>query len=49
MFEKLLLAITITFSINFFFQVRIPYPANTGAIYQENPEKTAILVTRPDK
>ncbi|AFY45357.1 hypothetical protein [Nostoc sp. PCC 7107] len=49
MFEKLLLAITITFSINFFLQVRIPNPANTGAIYQEYPEKNTILVARPKK
>ena len=49
MFEKLLLAITITFSINFFFHVRLPDPANTDAIYQEHPEKITILVTRPEK
>ncbi|MBD2297829.1 hypothetical protein H6G80_12395 [Nostoc sp. FACHB-87] len=49
MFEKLLLAVTITFSINFFLQVRITNPANTDAIYQEHPEKTTILVTRPNK
>jgi hypothetical protein len=49
MFEKLLLAITITFSINFFFQVRLPDPANKDAIYQEHPEKITILVTRPEK
>jgi hypothetical protein len=49
MFEKLLLAITITFSTNFFFQVRLPDPASTDAIYQVHPEKITILVTRPRK
>jgi hypothetical protein len=49
MFEKLLLAVTITFSIHLFFQVRPPDSANTGAVYQEHQETTTILVTKPEK
>ncbi|MFN6570402.1 hypothetical protein [Dendronalium sp. ChiSLP03b] len=50
MFEKLLLAVTITFSLNFFFQVRVPDRTKTGAIYQQHTEtSTTILVTRPEK
>ncbi|BAY64178.1 hypothetical protein H6G33_23715 [Calothrix sp. FACHB-1219] len=50
MFEKLLLAVTITFSLNFFLQVRVPNQQQTDATYQPPTETSAtILVTRPDK
>jgi hypothetical protein len=50
MFEKLLLAVTITFSLNFFLQVRVPNQQETDATYQQQIETSAtILVTRPDK
>jgi hypothetical protein len=50
MFEKLLLAVTITLSINFFVQVRISNQTNTGSSYQQNIEKSAtILVRKPQK
>ncbi|WP_298921264.1 hypothetical protein [uncultured Nostoc sp.] len=49
MFEKLLLAVTITFSLNFFFQVRVPEQQN-GASYGSQPEQSAtILVTKSKK
>lgn len=49
MFEKLLLAVTITFSLNFFLQVRI---LNTDAgIHnpQHTEPSTTILVKKPEK
>jgi hypothetical protein len=50
MFEKLLLAVTITFSLNLFLQVRVPNQNQTDANYQQHRETSAtILVTRPDK
>lgn len=50
MFEKLLLAATITFSLNFFFQVRVPEQNNSGAIYGPQPQQSAtILVTKSKK
>ncbi|MBW4644664.1 MAG: hypothetical protein KME23_17015 [Goleter apudmare HA4340-LM2] len=50
MFEKLLLAVTITFSLNFFIQVRVPDHNQTGTNYQQQQQTSAtILVTRPDK
>jgi hypothetical protein len=50
MFEKLLLAVTITFSLNFFFQVRVPEQNNSGATYRAQPEQsTTILVTKSKK
>jgi hypothetical protein len=50
MFEKLLLAVTITFALNFFFQVRVPHQANSGASYRQYREPSAtILVKRPEK
>jgi hypothetical protein len=50
MFEKLLLAVTITISLNLFFQVRVPDQTNTGASYQQNTKNsTTILVTKPEK
>jgi hypothetical protein len=49
MFEKLLLAVTITFSLNFLFQVRVPEQHN-GATYGSQPEQSAtILVTKSKK
>ncbi len=48
MFEKLLLAVTITFSLNLFIQVRVPEHNQTGTNYQQQQTST-ILVTRPDK
>lgn len=50
MFEKLLLAVTITFSLNFFFQVRVPDQTKTGASYDHDTKTSAtILVSRPEK
>lgn len=50
MFEKLLLAVTITFSLHLFFQVRLPNQANTDTSYQQHTgTSTSILVTRPEK
>ncbi|MBN3947857.1 MAG: hypothetical protein V7K14_13030 [Nostoc sp.] len=50
MFEKLLLAVTITFSLSFFFQVRVPEQNNSGAIYGLQVEQSAtILVTKSKK
>nr|WP_017655502.1 hypothetical protein [Fortiea contorta] len=50
MFEKLLLAVTITFSLNCFFQVRVPEPNQTSTNYQQHKQTSVtILVTRPDK
>lgn len=50
MFEKLLLAVTITFSLNCFFQVRLPDQNQTGTNYQHQKQTSAtILVTRPDE
>jgi hypothetical protein len=46
MFEKLLLAATITFSLNFFLQVRLPDRTNSDTSYQQNPEKTATILVR---
>jgi hypothetical protein len=49
MFEKILLTVTITFSLNFFFQVRVPEHTNFGN-YQQHSEKTStILVTNSKK
>lgn len=49
MFEKLFLAVTITFSLNFLFQVRVPEQHN-GATYGSQPEQSAaILVTKLKK
>ncbi|WP_265272612.1 hypothetical protein [Nostoc sp. KVJ3] len=50
MFEKLLLAVTITFSLNLFFQVRVPEQHNSGAIYGSQLQQSAtILVTKSKK
>ncbi|WP_138502558.1 hypothetical protein [Nostoc sp. PA-18-2419] len=44
MFEKLLLAVTITFSLNFFFQVHLPEQNNSSASYVLQPEQSATFV-----
>ncbi|WP_236144270.1 hypothetical protein [Nostoc sp. CMAA1605] len=50
MWERLSLAITITFALNFFFQVRVPHQANSGANYKQHTETSAtVLVTRPER
>ncbi|WGV26796.1 hypothetical protein [Halotia branconii] len=50
MFEKLLLAVTITFSLNLFFQVRLPDQNKTGASYQQNTQtSTTVLVKKFEK
>ncbi|MCC5614416.1 hypothetical protein LC605_04850 [Nostoc sp. CHAB 5836] len=50
MFEKLLLAVTITFSLNFFFQLRLPQQHNSGATYDQHSKQSAtILVTKSKK
>ncbi len=51
MLEKLLLAITITFSLNLFLQVRVPEnQANTGADYQQRQQAApTFLVRLPQK
>ncbi|MEH2290373.1 hypothetical protein [Nostoc sp.] len=47
MFEKLLLALTITFSLNFFLQVRVPEQHNSSAAFRPQAEQSAtILVTK---
>ncbi|MEH1944701.1 MAG: hypothetical protein V7L01_31420 [Nostoc sp.] len=49
MFEKLLLAVTITFSLNFFFQVRVPEQHHSGANYGTQPEQSATLLVIKSK
>ncbi|WP_197480196.1 MULTISPECIES: hypothetical protein [unclassified Anabaena] len=50
MLEKLLLAVTITFALNLFVQVRVPQQANSGDSYQNDTKpSTTILVKRPEK
>ncbi|MEH2261376.1 hypothetical protein [Nostoc sp.] len=49
MFEKLFLAVTITFSLNLFFQVRVPEQHNTGAIYGSQIEQSATIVVIKSK
>ncbi|MBD2363537.1 hypothetical protein [Anabaena sp. UHCC 0399] len=50
MLEKLLLAVTITFALNLFSQVRVPRYTNSGASEQQHTETSAtVLVTRPEK
>ncbi|MEH1938592.1 MAG: hypothetical protein V7L14_33780 [Nostoc sp.] len=50
MLEKLLLAVTITFSLNFFFQVRVPEQNHSDATYGSQLEQSAtILVTKSKK
>lgn len=46
MFEKLLLAVSITFSLSLFLQVRAPHQHNDDTSYQpETKVTTQILVT----
>ncbi|KAB8331336.1 hypothetical protein SD80_022620 [Scytonema tolypothrichoides VB-61278] len=48
MLEKLLLAVTITFSLNLFSQVHIPKQTNTNIHYQQEAETAPnIVVTLP--
>ncbi|MDZ8189369.1 MAG: hypothetical protein RMX96_31600 [Nostoc sp. ChiSLP02] len=50
MFEKLLLAATITFSLNLFFQVHLPEQNNSRTSYGLEAEQSAtILVTKSKK
>jgi hypothetical protein len=49
MFEKLLLALTITFSLNFFFQVRLPGQHHSGATYDPQLEQSAIILVTKSK
>jgi hypothetical protein len=50
MLEKLLLAVTITFSLNLFVQVRGPNQPNIGSQYQQQAETLSqILVTAISK
>ncbi|MFB2770081.1 hypothetical protein ACE1AT_12465 [Pelatocladus sp. BLCC-F211] len=50
MLEKLLLAITITFSLNLFLQVRLLEESNKGADLQQLQQPTpTILVRLPQK
>lgn len=50
MFEKLLLAVTITFSLNFFLQVRVPDQSNADTSYQLNTQTPlTILATMRKK
>ncbi|WP_189525119.1 hypothetical protein [Nostoc sp. 'Peltigera membranacea cyanobiont' 232] len=49
MFEKLFLAVTITFSLNLFFQVRVPEQHNIGAIYRSQLEQSATIVVIKSK
>ncbi len=44
MFEKLLLAVTITFSLNFFLQVRVPSQTNVDTSYQEHNQTTLTIL-----
>ncbi|WP_414566321.1 MULTISPECIES: hypothetical protein [unclassified Anabaena] len=50
MFEKLLLAVTITFSLNFFVQVRVLNTTDAGIHNPQDTENsTTILVKKPEK
>ncbi|WP_196511797.1 hypothetical protein [Nostoc sp. NZL] len=49
MFEKLLLAVTITFSLNLFFQVRVPEQHTSGATYGSQPEQSVTIVVTKSK
>ncbi len=46
MLEKLLLAITITFSLNLFLQVRPPEESNSGANLQQLKESAPVILVR---
>ena len=45
MFEKLLLAVTITFSLNFFLQVRVPNQSNTDTSYQVHTQTPLTILS----
>jgi hypothetical protein len=50
MFEKLLLAVTITFSLNLFLQVRVPDQSNADTSYQVHTQTSlTILATMVKK
>jgi len=50
MLEKLLLAVTITFSLNLLLQMKEPSPNNNGVDFHQNTENApAILVFRKAK
>ena len=51
MLEKLLLAVTITFSLNLFLQVRTPNQTNIDASYQQQTAKLPqmLVTTIPEK
>jgi len=51
MLEKLLLAVTITFSLNLFLQVRTPNQTNIGASYQQQTATLPqmLVTTIPEK
>ncbi|WP_235006845.1 hypothetical protein [Calothrix rhizosoleniae] len=50
MLEKLLLAVTITFSLNLLLQIKEPNPDNNGVNYRQNTENApTLLVLRKDK
>ena len=46
MLEKLLLAITITFSLNLFLQVHLPEEYNSGANLRQLKESAPIILVR---
>ncbi|NJL11166.1 MAG: hypothetical protein HC908_16155 [Calothrix sp. SM1_7_51] len=46
MFEKLLLAVTITFSLNLFLQFRLPNEAKTGANQGQHRQAISTIVVR---
>jgi len=46
MLEKLLLAITITFSLNLFLQVHLPAESNSGANLRQLEESAPVILVR---
>jgi len=44
MFEKLFLAVTITFSLNFFLQVRVPAQTNPDSSYQVDTQSPLTIL-----
>jgi hypothetical protein len=44
MFEKLLLAVTITFSLNFFLQVRVPDQSNADTSYHVHTQTPLTIL-----
>lgn len=49
MLEKLLLAVTITFSLNLLLQMKEPNPDNPGSYDQETQNPPTLLVRRATK